>query len=236
MSSYCSVILIILQSFTLANFLFVLQFCSCFISVIVTIFRAVAQWRKIRGRCIILSLACSFSKMLLGFLCFSVLFWLKVADQSHFRVSSCALRVPGPVRDYSCKLFSNKFIAHANVKCLLILLLLFCPIHFEFVNSCSIRNKGYLIGDTIVSNNLNISALAETHIPNSDTDTVLKSITPPCFQLIVASLLGKTYLQRLLMHQHIPLSKALSYELSLIQNHLLWLVSITPQVHLPLIY
>ena len=49
-----------------------------------------------------------------------------------------------------------------------------------------------------------------------------------------ASLQGKICLLRLLMHQHIPLSKPLSYQLSLIQNHLLWLVSIAPQVHFPL--
>ena len=49
-----------------------------------------------------------------------------------------------------------------------------------------------------------------------------------------ASLPVKTCLLRLLMHQHIPLSKTLSYQSSLIQNHLLWLVSITPQVHVPL--
>ena len=129
--------------------------------------------------------------MLLGFSCFSLLFWLKVADQSHFLVSPCALHVPAPVSDYSCKIFSNKIPAHANVKCLLILLLLSGdialnpgPINFGFVNCCAIRNKGPLINDTIVSNNLDILALAETHIHISDTDSLLKSVTPPGFQLI----------------------------------------------------
>ena len=129
--------------------------------------------------------------MLLGFLCFSLLFWLKVADQSHFLVSPCALHVPAPVRDYSCKIFSNKFPPHANVKCLLILLLLSGdialnpgPINFGFVNCRSTRNKGPLIDDTIVSNNLDILALAETHIHISDTCSLLKSVTPPDFQLI----------------------------------------------------
>ena len=129
--------------------------------------------------------------MLLGFLSFSLLFWLKVADQTHFLVSPCALRVPALVRDYSCKIFSNKLPAHANVKCLLILLLLSGditlnpgPINFDFVKCRSIRNKGPLIDDTIVSNNLDILSLAETHIHISDTDSLLKSVTPPGFQLI----------------------------------------------------
>ena len=113
------------------------------------------------------------------------------------------------------------------------------------MNCHSIRNKGPLIGDTIVSNNLDILALAETHVKISNTDSLLKSVTPSGFQLIhspratgrgggVGFLTRKTYLLRLLTHQHIPLSKTLSYQLSLIQNHLLWLVSIVPQVHVPL--
>ena len=58
------------------------------------------------------------------------------------------------------------------------------PINFGFVNCHSIRNKGHLIDDTIVSNNLDILALAETHIHISDTESLLKSVTPPGFQLI----------------------------------------------------
>ena len=47
------------------------------------------------------------------------------------------------------------------------------PVNLGFVNSCSIRNEGPLIGDTIVSNNVDILALAETHIQLSDTDSLL---------------------------------------------------------------
>ena len=122
---------------------------------------------------------------------FSLLPSTILADQSHFLVSPCALCVPAPVRDYFCKIFSNKFPAHANVKCLLILLLLSGdialnpgPINFGFVNCRPIWNKGPLIDDTTVSNNLDILALAETHIHISDTDSLLKSVTPPGFQLI----------------------------------------------------
>ena len=114
-------------------------------------------------------------------------FWLKVADQNYSLVSPCALHIPGLVRDYSCK---SRFPAHANVKCLLILLLLSVdtalnpgPINNGSVNCHSIRNKGPLIGDTIVSNNLDILVFAETHIQHSDTDSLLKSVTPPGFQL-----------------------------------------------------
>ena len=45
------------------------------------------------------------------------------------------------------------------------------PINFSFVNSRSIRNKCPLIGHTIVSNNLDILAIAETHFEIFDTDT-----------------------------------------------------------------
>ena len=128
--------------------------------------------------------------ILLSFLCFSLLFWVKITDQSHFLVFPCALRVPGPVRDYSYKISSNKFPAYANAKYLLILLLFSGditlipgPINFGFVNCHSIRNKGPLTGDTIVSNNLDILALAETYIQISDTDGLLKSVTLPDFQL-----------------------------------------------------
>ena len=50
-------------------------------------------------------------------------------------------------------------------------------VNVGFVNSHSIRNKGPLIGETIDSNNLDILALAETHIQLSDS--LLKSITTP---------------------------------------------------------
>ena len=79
--------------------------------------------------------------------------------------------------------FSNKFPAHVNVKCLMILFLLFGdvalnpdPINFGFVNCRSIRNKGLLIADTIVSNNLDILALAEIHIQNADTNSISTEI------------------------------------------------------------
>ena len=82
----------------------------------------------------------------------------------------CALRVSGPLRDYSCKIFSSRFPAHASVKHLLILLLLSSdialnqgPINFALFNCHSIRSKGPWIGDTIASNNLDILVLAESH-------------------------------------------------------------------------
>ena len=52
------------------------------------------------------------------------------------------------------------------------------------MNCRSIRNKSPLIDDTIVSNNPAILVLAETQIHISDTDSLLKSVTPPGFQLI----------------------------------------------------
>ena len=143
---------------------------------------------------------------------------------------------------------SNKFPAHANIKCLLILLLLSGdialnpgPINFGFVNCCSIRNNGLLIGDTIVSNNPDILAFAETHIHISDTDSLLKSITPG-FQLThwpwTTGGGGLGFLSRKDLPSRIidaPTHlKILSYQLSLIQSHVLYFVSIAPQVHVPL--
>ena len=166
----------------------------------------------------------------------------------------CALCVSGPLRDYSCKIFSSRFPAHASVKHLLILLLLSSdialnqgPINFALVNCHSIRSKSPWIGDTIVSNNLDILVLAETHFPNSDTDSLLMSFNSARFQLThrprktghgcgVGFLTSKTYRLRLLIHQQIPLSKTLSYQLLVIQCHLLWLVSIASQVHVPLLF
>ena len=121
---------------------------------------------------------------------FSFLFWLKVVDQRHLSLTHLAIRSPGSVRDHSYRLYSYRFPAYANVRCLSIVLMLSGdialnpgPVNLGFVNSCSIRNKGTLIGDTTVSNNLDISALAETHIQLSDTDSLLKSVIPPGFQL-----------------------------------------------------
>ena len=82
-------------------------------------------------------------------------------------------------------------LQHANVKCFFILLPLSGdialnpgPVNLGFVSSHSIGDKGLLISDTIVSNNLVILPLAETHIQISNTDSLLKSVTPPCFLLI----------------------------------------------------
>ena len=144
-----------------------------------------------------------------------------------------------------------KFPAYARVKCLLILLLSGDialnpgPINFGFVNCRSIRNKGPLICDTIVSNNLDILALAETHIHISDTDSLLKSVTPPGFQLTHRPrTIGRGGGVGFLSKKNLPAKtvdapthstfETSSYQLSLTQNHLLWLVSIAPQVHVPL--
>ena len=127
---------------------------------------------------------------LFGILFFSTLFWYKVADQSHLSITLLAIWAPGSDRDHSDRLYSYRFPAYANVRCLSILLMLSGdialnpgPVNLSFVNSRFIGNKGTLIGDTIVSNSLDILALAETQIQISDTESLLKSVTPPGFQL-----------------------------------------------------
>ena len=110
-----------------------------------------------------------FAMMLLGILFLNPVFWVKVTDHSYFLVLRWAL--PGPVRDYSCKKFSNRFPVHTNARCLLILLLFSgdialdpCPVNFDFVNCHSFMNKRPPIGYRIVLNKLDILALAETDI------------------------------------------------------------------------
>ena len=77
--------------------------------------------------------------------------------------------------------------AKANVRCLSILLMLSGDIA---LNTGPV--KGLMIVDTIVSNNLDIPALVNTHIQLSDTDSLLKSVTPPGFRL--------THMRRMTSH------------------------------------
>ena len=46
------------------------------------------------------------------------------------------------------------------------------------VNARSIRNKGQLLSDITSAHNLDFFCLTETHIRTSDTDSLLKSVTP----------------------------------------------------------
>ena len=57
------------------------------------------------------------------------------------------------------------------------------PISFGFANCRSVRNKGALIADTIATNSLDMLAACETHIKHTDTDYLIRSITPPGFKL-----------------------------------------------------
>ena len=79
---------------------------------------------------------------------------------------------------------------------------------------------------------------------NSDTDSLLKSLTPPGFQLThrpwVSGHIGSVGLftrkdlhSKTVVHQFISLWKV-PYQLSPIQNHLLLFALITHQVHVPL--
>ena len=118
--------------------------------------------------------------LVLVILFFNILFLLKVAAQSHLSISPLAIWAPGSVKDHSIRLYSNRFPAHANFRCLSNLLLLSSDIALNpdpvnLVSDHFIRNKGPLIGDSIVSNNLDVLALAETHIQISDSDCLLKS-------------------------------------------------------------
>ena len=72
------------------------------------------------------------------------------------------------------------------------LLLLMCgdvamnpgPVMLDSVNVRSIRNKGPLLSDTIASHAFDFLCLTETHIRTTDSDSVLRSLTPDGFSLI----------------------------------------------------
>ena len=74
----------------------------------------------------------------------------------------------------------------------LVILLLLCgdvasnpgPTKFGFVNCRSIRNKGPLIHDLVHSGGYQILGLTETHISPSDTDRLLRSVTPTNYSLV----------------------------------------------------
>ena len=74
----------------------------------------------------------------------------------------------------------------------LLVLLLLCgdvasnpgPTKFGCVNCRSIRNKGPLIQDLVHSGGYQFLALTETHISPSDTDGLLKSVTPTDYNLV----------------------------------------------------
>ena len=115
---------------------------------------------------------------------------IKVVGKSHLSITHLVLRAPASVRGHSFIVYSHRFPEHTNAGCLSIMLLLSGgivlnqgPVNLRLVNSCSIRNKEPLSGDTIVSNNLDILALPETHIQIYCTDSLLKSVTPFGFQL-----------------------------------------------------
>ena len=58
------------------------------------------------------------------------------------------------------------------------------PVMLGSVNVRSIRNKGPLLSDTIASHAFDFLCLTETHIPTTDSDSFLHSLTPDGFSLI----------------------------------------------------
>ena len=51
------------------------------------------------------------------------------------------------------------------------------PVMLGLVNTRSIRNKGPLLADTIASHNFDFLCLTETHIPTTDSDSLVRSLT-----------------------------------------------------------
>ena len=84
----------------------------------------------------------------------------------------------------SYKMQSHRFPKSVNARGLFLILLLGGDIAVNpgpamgVVNVRSIRNKGVVISDNIASHNIDLLCLTETHIRTSDTDSLLKSVTP----------------------------------------------------------
>ena len=96
--------------------------------------------------------------------------------------------------DKNCKQFflyicsCRKFSTMVNRRGLLLLLLLGGDVSLNpgllilsVLNARSIRNKGPLLADMVASNDLEFLCLTETHICPLDSDSFLRSITPPDF-------------------------------------------------------
>ena len=74
----------------------------------------------------------------------------------------------------------------------LMLLILMCddvsmnpgPVMLGSVNARSIQNKGPLLADTTASHTFDFLCLTETHIRTTDSDSLLRSLTPDWFSLI----------------------------------------------------
>ena len=59
--------------------------------------------------------------------------------------------------------------------------------NFGLLNCHFIRDKSPLIGNRIVSSNVDVLALAENHIQNSDTDSLLEFVTPPGLSSLIGA-------------------------------------------------
>ena len=58
------------------------------------------------------------------------------------------------------------------------------PVMLGLVNARSVRNKGPLLADAIVSHTFDFLCLTETHIHTTDSDSFLHSLTPDGLSLI----------------------------------------------------
>ena len=118
------------------------------------------------------------------------LFWLSTKNRRENFLSHSSLHLPKLLKKISYRLYAKSFPFHVNHRQMSLILLL-CgdislnpgPIKFAFANTRSIRNKGPLIGDLVLSKNIDIFALTETHIRPFDTPGLLRSLTPAgyCF-------------------------------------------------------
>ena len=91
-------------------------------------------------------------------------------------------------KNFSYLCSCQKFSTRVNRRGLLLLLLLGGdvslnpgPLTLGVLNARSVRNKGPLLADMVASNDLDFLCLTETHIRPFDSDSFLRSISPPIF-------------------------------------------------------
>ena len=91
-------------------------------------------------------------------------------------------------KNYSYLCSCRKFSSMVNRRGLMLLLLVGGDVSLNpglftlgVLNARSVRNKGPLLADMVTSYDLDFLCLTETHIRSFDSDSFLRSITPPDF-------------------------------------------------------
>ena len=125
-------------------------------------------------------------------LLFTVLFAVALAHRYEWFSTRASYTSCPPLtrvaKNFSYLCSCRKFSSMVNRRGLMLLLLLGGdvslnpgPFTLGVLNARSVRNKGPLLADMVASHDLDFLCLTETHIRSFDSDSFLRSITPPDF-------------------------------------------------------